>query len=358
MSVRVDDQWSYSGLPVVRIENEALAVDVVPAMGGKLLHLVDKAADRNVLWRNPRVTVRPGPLQADVDDYFAGGWDDAFPTGDACLSEYGERLPYMGELWNLALDTHVDRGGPDEAVLTLDGQTPITPARWTRTLTLRSGEPLLRLRTRIENVGHRPFSFSWGSHPALSVHAGMRIDVPAAEGEVTDAGGGALGTLGERYAYPTLRAGTDGALDVRTVPSPALADHALHALTGLRAGWFAATDPDLRRGFGVAFDARLASLRVAVDGLRRLPRLVSRDRRAVDRAAAGPRRCYGGRTGVARRAWRGARERDDGGLVQRPGAGGLARRGWSRVVGRPAHLLSAERVTGRVADDAGPGRHA
>jgi galactose mutarotase-like enzyme len=242
---------------VIRIENAALAVDVVPAMGGKLLHLVDKAADRGVLWRNPRVRLRPGPLHADVDDYFAGGWDDAFPTGDACLNEHGERLPYMGELWNLALDAHVERPGPDEAVLVLDGRTPITPARWTRTLTVRAGEPLLHLRTRIENVGHRPFAFSWGSHPALAVHAGMRLDVPAAAGEVTDAGGGPLGRLGERYAYPTLRAGTGAALDVREVPAPTLADHALHALTGLDAGWIAATDPARRRGFGVAFDVRL-----------------------------------------------------------------------------------------------------
>lgn len=257
MSVRVDDEWSYAGLPVVRMENSALAVDVVPAMGAKLLHLIDKAADRNVLWRNPRTRVRPGPMRADVDDYFAGGWDDAFPTGDACLSEYGERLPYMGELWNLELRAHIERAGPDEAVLTLDGQTPITPARWTRTVTLRAGEPLLHLRTRIENVGHRPFAFAWGSHPALSIGTGMRLDVPATEGNVTDAGGGALGKQGERYAYPTLRAGTDGAVDVRAVPSPELGDHALHALTGLRGGWIAATDPLLKRGFGVAFDARL-----------------------------------------------------------------------------------------------------
>lgn len=254
MTVRVDDQWSYSGLPVIRVENTALAVDVVPSMGGKLLHLIDKAGDRNVLWRNPRVRVRPGPLQADVDDWFAGGWDDAFPTGDACENEYGERLPYMGELWNLALRAHVERAGPDEAVVVLDGQTPITPARWTRTLTLRAGEPLLHLRTRIENVGFRPFAFSWGSHPALAVHEGMRIDVPAARGEVTDAttGSGPLGTLGDTYDYPLL-----DAFDVRRVPAPQLGHTALHALTGLSAGWIAATDPVARRGFGVSFDAEL-----------------------------------------------------------------------------------------------------
>jgi galactose mutarotase-like enzyme len=258
VSVRVDDRWAYDGQPSIRIENEHLAADVLPGMGGKILHLVDKAADRNVLWRNPRVPVRPGPLQADVDDWFAGGWDDAFPTGGPCLNEHGDRLPYMGEIWNLPLRARVASDGPDEGVLVLDGHTPITPARWTRTITLRAGEPVLRLHTRIENVGHKPFSFSWGSHPALAVHEGMRLDVPALRGEVTDAGsGGPLGDLGETYAYPLLREGGPGELDVRRVPAPSFACHALHALTGLEGGWLAATDPATSRGFGVVFDPAL-----------------------------------------------------------------------------------------------------
>jgi hypothetical protein len=68
MPVRVDDRWSYAGLPVVRIENAALVADIVPSLGGKVLHLVDKRADRNVLWRHPRITPHAGPLQANVDD--------------------------------------------------------------------------------------------------------------------------------------------------------------------------------------------------------------------------------------------------------------------------------------------------
>ena len=148
-------------------------------MGGKILNLVDKAADRNVLWRNPRVPVRPGPLQATVDDYFAGGWDDAFPTGDPCVNEHGDELPYMGEVWNLPLGARVERAGPSEAIVVLDGYTPITPARWTRTLRLSEDKPVLRLHTRIENVGYVPLSFCWGSHPALAVHDGIRLEVPA-----------------------------------------------------------------------------------------------------------------------------------------------------------------------------------
>ena len=258
MTVRVDDGWAYAGQPLVRLENSTLSADVLPAMGGKILNLVDKAADRNVLWRNPRVPIRPGPLQANVDDYFAGGWDDAFPTGDACLNEDGDQLPYMGELWNLPLRAEVERAGPSEGIVILEGSTPITPARWTRTLRLRADEPVLRVHTRIENVGYKPFSYCWGSHPSLAVHEGMRLDVPATRGEVTDAGTGSiLGELGETYDHPFLRAGSPAAHDVRWVLAPSSACHSLHALTDLTAGWAAATDPHTRRGFGIAFDASI-----------------------------------------------------------------------------------------------------
>ena len=258
MTATVDDRWTFESQAVIRLENSRLCADVLPGMGGKILHLVDKRADRNVLWRNPRVAVRPGPIGADVDDYFAGGWDDAFPTGDACENEYGERLPYMGEVWTLELDAHVESAGPRRAAVVLEGLTPITPARWTRRIELRADEPVLRLHTRIENVGHRPFSFSWGSHPALAVSEGMLLEVPAARGQVTDAGdGGALGELGETYAYPLRRPGESGEFDVRRVPSPSLGGHALHALTELSDGWVAAVDPAVGLGMGVAFDHTL-----------------------------------------------------------------------------------------------------
>ncbi len=255
MSARIDSRWAYDGQPLIRLENSCLAADVLPGMGGKVLSLIDKEADRNVLWRNQRVRVRPGPLQADVDDYFAGGWDDAFPTCDPCLNEHGEQLPYMGELWNLGLDPQVEEAGPGRVAVVMEAQMPITPARWRRRISLSADRPVLLVESRVENVGPRPFRFCWGSHAALAVHQGMRLDVPAAIGEVTDGGvAGALGALGERYDYPLVPCRGGGEFDVSRVPPAELGAHGLHALQGLGAGWAAATDPATRRGVGLVFD--------------------------------------------------------------------------------------------------------
>ncbi|HEX9245599.1 MAG TPA: hypothetical protein VGA35_05510 [bacterium] len=253
MPVRVDDGWSYAGLPVVRIENAALVADIVPSLGGKVLHLVDKRADRNVLWRHPRIPPHAGPLQANVDDHYSGGWDDAFPTGSPGQNRWGDQLPYLGEIWNLALTARLEEGSSARARLVLEGQTPITPARWTRTITVEGDAPALSIETRIENTGYLPFDFNWGSHPALAVHPGFRIDVPATTARVDDAAGGALGRSGDSFEYPILRT-PGGEIDVRRVLPPETGAYALHILEGLAAGWVAATDVPHRYGFGVVFD--------------------------------------------------------------------------------------------------------
>jgi hypothetical protein len=259
MPARLDDRWTYDGQRLIRIENRRLAACVVSTMGGKVLSLVDKEADREVLWRSPRVSVRPGPIGANVDDYFAGGWDDAFPTCDPCPNEHGDQLPYMGEIWNLGMRARILAAGPAEASVELVAETPITPALITRTVSLVADEPILRVRTRIENVGHRPFDLCWGSHAALAIRAGMRLEVPAAVGEITDAGEGLLGRAGERYRYPIVDSGGAEPRDIRLVPGPETGAHALHALTELSDGWAAATDPVARRGFGLRFDPELHS---------------------------------------------------------------------------------------------------
>jgi len=257
MTARLDDRWSYDGLPLIRLENEHISADLLPTMGGKVLHLVDKAGDRNVLWRNPRVAVRPGPIGANADDYFAGGWDDAFPTGDACTNERGEQLPYMGEVWNLAMRGEVRSAGPDEVAVAFEAETPITPARITRTVSLAAGEPILRVTTRLENVGALPFEFCWGSHVALAIEPGMRLQVPAGHGEVTDAGAGLLGRQGQRYRYPLVDRNEAEPFDVSRVPPASVGAHALHALGSLRGGWAAAGHPRSRRGVALLFDPSL-----------------------------------------------------------------------------------------------------
>lgn len=239
---------------MVRVENAALALDVVPALGGKILHLIDKAADRNVLWRHPRIAPHRAPLQSNLDDHFSGGWDDAFPTCAPSKNRSGDELPYLGEVWTLGLSYELLEAGPGAARIRLSGQTPITTARWTREISLEGDRPVVTLDTTIENVGFLPMEFNWGSHAAMSVSPGSRVDIPATSVSIDDAGGGALGTIGDKFNYPILELGDGRQLDIREVQSPTVGAYALYLTEGLNAGWVAVTDPAIQRGFGIVFD--------------------------------------------------------------------------------------------------------
>jgi galactose mutarotase-like enzyme len=249
MGCRFDPNWSYRGLDCLRLENEHVAIDLLPELGAKVLHLVDKARDTDVLWHSQRVLPHRAPLSANFDDHWAGGWDEAFPGGVPTTNRYGDELPHMGELWTQTAEWRLEEHSAERVVLVCSITTPITPARWERRMELSAGSPVLQLRYRIENLDWRPFDFNWGIHPAQAISPAHRFDAPAKRAEVDEHGGGVLGQKGDTYAWPRF-----GELDVRRALDPEAGDFALHYLTELEDGWVACTDTAARRGFGLVFD--------------------------------------------------------------------------------------------------------
>jgi hypothetical protein len=256
VTARIDPHWSYRGLPAVRMENRWMAVEVLPDLGAKVFRLIDKAADRNVLWENGRIPPHRAPVFASMDDHWSGGWDEAFPGGAPSTDRYGEPTPYMGEIWSASSWTwRVVDEGPGAVSLECSLLTPLTPARYTRTLTLTDDAPVLRSHVRVEHIGTRPFDFIMGTHPSLAISPHHRFDVPATDAEVDEFGGDELlGVRGDTYRWPVLRRRDGVEVDVRRVGGPEVRSFALHYLTGLQGGWAACTDTSIGRGFGLVFD--------------------------------------------------------------------------------------------------------
>lgn len=53
MTVVACDDWTYSGLRTIILENDCLRVTAFPELGGKLYDLIYKPIQKNVLWHNP-----------------------------------------------------------------------------------------------------------------------------------------------------------------------------------------------------------------------------------------------------------------------------------------------------------------
>ena len=254
MSARVEEHWSFAGIPALILENAALRVTMLPELGGHVLELVDKAADRNLLWANPRTAPRRAPYGANFDDWWSGGWDEIFPTGDrAALND--ETLPYMGELWSVPWGATAGENSK-EAWITASGMGTIAAARLERTMALRADEPVLRVRYRLSNLDVRPLPFLWGIHPCFAVGAAHRIDIPAREMLVGVSSGPAMGAVGSTYAWPDQPDPTaaSGMRDGRRVLPASEAVYGGHWATDLHAGWLALTDTTARRGVALSFD--------------------------------------------------------------------------------------------------------
>ena len=252
MPCALDTNWQYKGLQVVRLENESICVDVLPQLGAKIYNFVHKPSGKNLLWHSPHVGPAPCAFGSKFDDQWSGGWDELIPNDVPVVFPNGDILPDHGEVWNQAAEWQVLAASDKTVAVSFATHGRVLPTRFEKELTIRKGEPFLRVRYSYANLGHEPIPFLWNIHPALSVSSATRLDVPAVRGIVDewntdhfDAG------MEYRWPYATDRSGRTH--DLRLVPdaSVGVADH--HYLPNAREGWYAATDTKNRVGFGMVW---------------------------------------------------------------------------------------------------------
>ena len=257
MSQPIAREVVVEGQRALVLENAALRVTVMPDLGGHVHEIVDRAADRDVLWHNPRTAPRPAPYGAFFDDWWSGGWDEIFPSGDRGTL-HDEPLPYMGEMWCVPWEARHAYGG-GEASITAVGYATVAPARMTRTIRVLGDAPVLRIGYRIDNLDVRPLPYTWGIHPAFAVTPAHRIDLPARQMLVGVSSDPSMGEQGWTYTWPILPDPTveDGARDMRLVRPRESAVFAGHWATDLASGWLALTDTAARRGVAMTFDVSI-----------------------------------------------------------------------------------------------------
>ena len=107
--LRLDMDWQYRGLQVVRLENDLLCVDILPELGAKIFNLIHKPSGRNLLWHNPALPPARQQYGAAFDDNWSGGWDELLPNDLPRPAEApdGDMLPDHGEFWTQAAEWEV-----------------------------------------------------------------------------------------------------------------------------------------------------------------------------------------------------------------------------------------------------------
>lgn len=147
---------------VVTIENDQLAVDVVPALAGRALRIRDKASGLGVTaWNNKQVLFFP----------FHGGLEDRVGDG---FKVYGWVEP--------AIATNITETSLGTSLTTLDGY-PIQ-----RVMSLDDTEPILYVKTTVTNPGSGPVAIRLRSHLELDLGdlAQTRVKFQSLAGDTVD----------------------------------------------------------------------------------------------------------------------------------------------------------------------------
>lgn len=252
-SLRFDDRWQINGCRVLRLENELLRVDVLPELGGKILHLVHKPEDRDYLWQHPSIDPAVLPNASNYDDNFCGGWDDCFPNVAAGVHA-GEVYPDHGEFWTRRFEWHVDRS-PDAITVYLQARGHVAPVRFEKWITLGRGSTTVKIRHRITHLGEHPFDFLWAQHPAVAVGPTHELIIPAQRGVIGSPGSGRLAAESSEFTWPHVPGRGGKLIDFSKVPaSTGVPGYEMVYLKPLDAGWYAVLDRATRSGLGLAFD--------------------------------------------------------------------------------------------------------
>lgn len=171
------------GLRQLIAENELVRVVVLPACGGKIASIFDKARNTEWMWSNPHLPLRPPRgSKRYVQEFDNGGWDECFPSIAPGTIRHGPlkglAVHDHGELWSR--EWFLDRMDCNEGAATIGLSTTLESisVRVSRTLTVDARLPSIRLDYRLQNLGEVELPYIWASHPLIPLDSGMRIEAP------------------------------------------------------------------------------------------------------------------------------------------------------------------------------------
>jgi hypothetical protein len=108
---------------------------------------------------NAMYAERTGDSQAR-EDYWCGGWDDGFPTCEACTHN-GEQYPNLGEFRSVDWKVEALDQSNAQPSVTLSAFGPISPIQAEKRIRLRDRS--VEVELKIDHLGFAPLDFIWGT---------------------------------------------------------------------------------------------------------------------------------------------------------------------------------------------------
>jgi hypothetical protein len=191
---------------VYTLGNNRVQIDVVPALGAKIISLKNLETGREWLWHpGDELKLFRNRLGDDFSQSPLAGIDECLPTIASCHWQ-GRALPDHGEVWSTSWG--VDSAAWKNGILQTTNRLKLSSFVLSRSVALKGGA--VNLNYQLDNVGDSNESYLWSLHPLIRLQVGDRLDLPAStrlllNGEKwlddLDFGAGD-GTCSKLFAYP------------------------------------------------------------------------------------------------------------------------------------------------------------
>lgn len=222
-------EHSLRGFHAITLENETMAVVVLPERGAEIHAILYKPKTFDLLWKTPwglrrpnRVLAADGGAEAAWLDCYGGGWQGLFPNGgDSCVYR-NATLGFHGEAstaeWEYRYSTV-----EDSARIEMDVALVRSPFTLRREVSVERSNPVVSVKDIVVNQSDIAIKAMWGHHPAFATEfiSGARIQTSARkfhahEPEVSHT---TRFVPGREYSWPAFTGKNGSELDLSYLPN-------------------------------------------------------------------------------------------------------------------------------------------
>ncbi len=261
---KVSLDYTYKGMRVAYLENDAVRVGVLLDKGSDIFEFVYKPRDTDFMWHAPIPLRKPFTATSALPegafhDYYYGGWQVVLPSAGWASEPYmGTFQGLHGEASLLPFEARLIEDTPQQVSIHLSTALYRTPLAFERTLTLKQGVPALFITEKLTNQAEMEFGVMWGQHPALGppfLDENCVVSAPATKAEVLAYHDNGLWDPEGDYDFPMVknrRTGEDQ--DVTQVLPKDTRSVDVVFFKELTAGWYGLTNTAQELGVGMAWD--------------------------------------------------------------------------------------------------------
>jgi len=261
---RISLDYTYRGMRVAFMENQALRVGILLDKGADIFEFTYKPRDLDFMWQSPIPMQRPfvatsAQPEGAFHDYYYGGWQEVFPSAGWARTPYqGAWQGLHGEISLLPFEAAIAEDTPERVALRTWVRCYRSPLTLERTMALKADVAALFIHERVVNESAGEFAVMWGHHPAVGppfLDEDCFVQTPARKVEVMAIHPNGLWEPGDGYDFPMVKNRRSGALQdiTRVLPRHTRSIDVVF-FKELAEGWYGLTNRRTAVGFGMAWD--------------------------------------------------------------------------------------------------------